>query len=147
MVFPKQTECRGSVTFDDDEVEDDEQRETTETSSEDADFSNVKPLSPRSPGGRTVSTQARLQRQGLKKSKSGGTNFVVQSIRRGSDDWRGMLKPFVSDLVFRSLFRQRFQGKLTNASCLVCCGDSSYSRQANLLLMLVCTFLCCILVH
>jgi hypothetical protein len=54
-------------------------------------FSNIKPALL---GGRTVSTQARLKRQGLRKSKkgNGGTNFVVQSIRRGSDDWRNLSK-------------------------------------------------------
>jgi hypothetical protein len=73
----------------------DEQRDYHETVSEDdnLDFADIMPV-PRSPGGRTISTQDRLRRQGLRKSNSGdgGTNFVVQSIRRGSDDWRGLSK-------------------------------------------------------
>jgi hypothetical protein len=96
-VPPRQQSENSSVSFGDEAVEEDrdEQRDNQETASEDNNlaFANIKPVS-RSPGGRTVSTQARLRRQGLRKSKSGdgGTNFVVQSIRRGSDDWRGLSK-------------------------------------------------------
>jgi class 3 adenylate cyclase len=70
--------------------------------SERRDFSRLKPVAMR-PGERTVSTSIRLRRQGFTMSKSGLSNFAVKSIRRGSDEWNGLLRPFVSDLVFRSL--------------------------------------------
>jgi hypothetical protein len=90
--FPQQNESNGAVTFDIEHVEDDEQKDNQETASEGSDFSDV-PVPPRSGrGGRTVSTQARLQRQGLRNSKSSVANFAVKSIRRGSDDWRGLSK-------------------------------------------------------
>ena len=54
---------------------------------------------------RTQSTTVRLQRQGLSMVKS--RDFAVRSIRRGSDDWNALIKPFVSDLVFRSLVQRR----------------------------------------
>lgn len=87
------------VAFEDDEdVEDhcdEQQRDKQETASEDnnLDFSNIKHV-PQRPSSRTNSTRSQLRRQGLRKSKrgEGGTNFVVQSIRRGSDDWRGLSK-------------------------------------------------------
>jgi hypothetical protein len=98
MVLEVPFENSSVVSFGDEDVEEDhadEQRDHQETASADnnLDFSGIKPVS-RNSGGRTVSTQARLRRQGLRNSKSGegGTNFVVQSIRRGSEDWRGLSK-------------------------------------------------------
>jgi hypothetical protein len=37
---------------------------------------------------------------------------AVRSIRRGSDGWRNVVKPFVSNLVFRSLFQARSQAEI-----------------------------------
>lgn len=59
-------------------------------------------------GGRTASTQVRLRRQGFQAlSRDKTVNFVVRSIRRGSDDWLSLIKPFVADLAFRSLVKPR----------------------------------------
>ena len=60
---------------------------------------------------RTASTTVRLKRQGLSVVKSSG--FAVRSIRRGSDDWRELVKPFVSDLVFRSIVCRRNYSEVT----------------------------------
>ena len=65
-------------------------------------FSKLKPVSMR-PGERSLSTTVRLRRQGFKTARSGRINFAVKSIRRGSDEWHNLIKPFVSDLAFRSL--------------------------------------------
>lgn len=85
-----------------------EQRDSQEERA--PDFSSI---SPPSRGDRTVSTQVRLRRQGLRDSTEGEANFAVRSTRRGSTDWRNLIKPFVSNLVFRSLFRHRFQGEIS----------------------------------
>jgi hypothetical protein len=94
LEVPRNENHRGSssVSFGDEDVEEDHQ-ETDDSADNHLDFASIKPVS-QSPGGRTISTQARLRRQGLRESTSGngGTNFVVQSIRRGSDDWRGLSK-------------------------------------------------------
>jgi hypothetical protein len=74
-------------------------------------------------GNRTVSTQDRLRQQGFRERSStaaddsvvggsGVAQFAVRSIRRGSDDWRNLVKPFVSDLVFKSLFQPRSQAEI-----------------------------------
>lgn len=76
------------------------------------DYSKLKPI-PMKPGERTVSTSLRLRRQGFTMSKSGLNNFAVKSIRRGSDEWNGLLRPFVSDLVFRSLEYRWFQSEVS----------------------------------
>jgi class 3 adenylate cyclase len=94
-----------------DEEKDHQDHQET-SSDEDMDFSNVRPVQ-RLAGNRTVSTSARLQRQGLSISKNGGSNFAVKSIRRGSDEWRTLIKPFVSDLAFRSLFRHRIESEIS----------------------------------
>jgi hypothetical protein len=39
-------------------------------------------------------------------------SFIVRSTRRGSEEWKNLVKPFVADLVFRSLYQPRFQGDL-----------------------------------
>jgi Adenylate and Guanylate cyclase catalytic domain len=75
-------------------------------------FARLKPSINR-PGERTVSTSMRLRRQGFSTLKSGSTDFAVKSIRRGSDEWNGMLRPFVSDLTFRSLEYRRFQSEVS----------------------------------
>jgi len=73
-----------------------------------ADFARMKPPVMR-PGERSLSTTVRLRRQGFKMSSSGRINFAVKSIRRGSDEWHNLIKPFVSDLAFRSLeYRRSF---------------------------------------
>ena len=69
-------------------------------------LSKMKPPS-RRPGERSLSTTVRLRRQGFKMSRSGRINFAVKSIRRGSDEWHSLIKPFVSDLAFRSLEYRR----------------------------------------
>jgi class 3 adenylate cyclase len=38
--------------------------------------------------------------------------FAVQSTRRGTDQWRFLVKPFVSDLAFRSLVSRKFQSEV-----------------------------------
>ena len=71
-------------------------------------FSKLQPQATR-PGERSLSTTVRLRRQGFKSSRSGRVNFAVKSIRRGSDEWHNLIKPFVSDLAFRSLeYRRSF---------------------------------------
>jgi class 3 adenylate cyclase len=74
------------------------------------DFTRLKPVQMR-PGERTVSTSLRLRRQGFQMSKSGVNNFVVKSIRRGSDEWNSLIRPFVADLAFRSLEYLRVQSE------------------------------------
>ena len=78
---------------------------------EDFDFSSI--ASPPKLGGRTISTAVRLRRQGFTASRSGGTDFAVRSIRRGSDDWQILIKPFVADLAFRSLVSRRYQSEVS----------------------------------
>jgi Adenylate and Guanylate cyclase catalytic domain len=75
-------------------------------------FAAIKPTRSR-PGERTVSTSLRLRRQGFTLSKSGSSDFAVKSIRRGSDEWNGLLRPFVSDLTFRSLEYRRLQSEVS----------------------------------
>jgi len=89
----------------DDENEKLQESRDEESSGSIPDFSQVAPVQRL----RTNSTQARLRRQGFRESRSSMNNFAVRSIRRGSDDWRSMIKPFVSDLVFRSLISRRYQ--------------------------------------
>lgn len=76
------------------------------------DFSKIPPLK-RAPGERTVSTALRLRRQGFRSSKSGVNNFAVKSLRRGSDEWAMLIRPFVADIVFRSLEYRRFQSEVS----------------------------------
>jgi class 3 adenylate cyclase len=76
-------------------------------------FARLKPALYR-PGERTVSTSLRLRRQGFTQSKSASlSDFAVKSIRRGSSEWSAMLRPFVSDLTFRSLEYRRFQSDVS----------------------------------
>ena len=76
-------------------------------------FSKLKPTQYR-PGERTVSTSIRLRRQGFTTSGTISlTNFAMKSIRRGSDEWNLLLRPFVSDLIFRSLEYRRFQSDVS----------------------------------
>ena len=42
-----------------------------------------------------------------------GMDFAVQNIQRGSESWTGLIKPFVSDLAFRSLLRRRYQSEVS----------------------------------
>jgi class 3 adenylate cyclase len=88
------------------EEKDDRHRRSSES------FAALKPTRHR-PGERTVSTSLRLRRQGFTLPKSGSLDFVVKSIRRGSDEWNGLLRPFVSDLTFRSLEYRRFQSEVS----------------------------------
>jgi class 3 adenylate cyclase len=63
---------------------------------------------------RAVSTSLRLRRQGFTQQKySSLSGFVVRSIRRGSEEWSAALRPFVSDLTFRSLEYRRFQSDVS----------------------------------
>ena len=41
-------------------------------------------------------------------SSNMATNFAVQSIRRGSQEWRTLVKPFVADLCYESLTSRAF---------------------------------------
>ena len=66
---------------------------------------------PCSPVGRSKSTTIRLQRQGL--SFSSNMDFAVQSIQRGTTSWANLIKPFVSDLAFRSLVRRHYRSELS----------------------------------
>jgi class 3 adenylate cyclase len=77
-------------------------------------FAKLKPTQYR-PGERTISTSLRLRRQGFTTSGtvSSLTNFAMKSIRRGSDEWNLLLRPFVSDLIFRSLEYRRFQSEVS----------------------------------
>ena len=76
-------------------------------------FSKLKPTQYR-PGERTISTSIRLRRQGFTTSGTVSlTNFAMKSIRRGSDEWNILLRPFVSDLIFRSLEYRRFQSDVS----------------------------------
>lgn len=64
--------------------------------------------------GRTLSTTMRLQEEGLTDtSNTSGLDYAVQSIARGSESWAALIKPFVSDLAFRSLLRRRYKSPLT----------------------------------
>lgn len=77
---------------------------------------HITALPPKIDGGlgeRHKSTETRLRRQGFQPSLSSRSNFAVKSIRRGSDDWLNMIKPFVSDLAHRSLVRRRFQSEIS----------------------------------
>ena len=74
-------------------------------------FSKLKPN--HRPGERTMSTSIRLRRQGFTTSGSALTNFAMKSIRRGSDEWNVLLRPFVSDLIFRSLEYRRYQSDVS----------------------------------
>lgn len=56
-------------------------------------------------GLRTVSTQEREQKQ---RPSVQTADFVVQSIRRGSQEWRQLVKPFVADLAFESVVSRHF---------------------------------------
>ena len=59
-------------------------------------------------GGRTISTQTRLKRQGFEPMRrESSANFVVKSIRRGTDEWQSLIRPFVADLAFKSLVTPR----------------------------------------
>lgn len=70
------------------------------------------PKPSKSMGGRTVSTTVRLERQGFTPvGRETSANFVVKSIRRGTDEWRDLVKPFVADLAFRSLVKPRYMSK------------------------------------
>jgi class 3 adenylate cyclase len=80
--------------------------------SEIVDYGRLRPQAMR-PGERTVSTSLRLRRQGFTLPKSGSVDFAVKSIRRGSDEWNGLLRPFVSDLAFRSLEFRRSQSEVS----------------------------------
>jgi class 3 adenylate cyclase len=63
-------------------------------------------------------------------------SFAVQSIHRGTQEWHGMLQPFVADLVFRSVASRRYQSDETGVlfrpySCqaaLLFCDLSGYSK-------------------
>ena len=69
-----------------------------------------KPL--QSTGGRTTSTQVRLKRQGFTPvAREASANFVVKSIRRGTEEWQDLIKPFVADLAFKSLMKPRYLSK------------------------------------
>jgi class 3 adenylate cyclase len=57
-------------------------------------------------GERSISTSIRLQCQGFVSNKS---KFAMKSISWGSDEWNILLRPFVSDLIFRSLEYRQFQ--------------------------------------
>ena len=57
-------------------------------------------------GERSINTSVRLQYQGFVSNKS---KFAMKSICWGGDEWNTLLRPFVSDLVFRSLESRRFQ--------------------------------------
>ena len=62
--------------------------------------------------GRTRSTQVRLKRQGFEPMRrESSVTFVVRSIRRGTDEWKNVIKPFVADLAFRSLVKPRYYSK------------------------------------
>ena len=41
------------------------------------------------------------------------STVAVQSTRRGSDDWTRLIKPFVSDLTFRSVVSKKYQSTVT----------------------------------
>jgi class 3 adenylate cyclase len=79
--------------------------------SSDEDFHFSKIPRPRL-GDRTKSTASRLSRQGFRPQFS-GSNFAVKFIERGSDDWRLLVKPFVSDLAFRSIVSRRCQSEVS----------------------------------
>ncbi|EEC45052.1 predicted protein [Phaeodactylum tricornutum CCAP 1055/1] len=83
---------------------------TGDDDDDDFDFSHIAPLG-RSKGERTISTTIRLSKQGFRHKRT--DNFAVQSIRRGSEDWKNLIKPFVADLVFRSLICRRFQSEVS----------------------------------
>ena len=53
-------------------------------------------IPPPQKAGRTISTKTRLKRQGFVSLKPGesSSGFVVKSIRRGTAEWRGLIKPF-----------------------------------------------------
>ena len=57
-------------------------------------------------GERSIVTSIRLQHQGFVSNKS---KFAMKSIIWGSDEWNILLRPFVSDLIFRSLEYRKFQ--------------------------------------
>lgn len=90
-------------------------------------FQDLKP-SRVTPGSRTISTSLRLRRQGFRTSVS---DFAVKSIRRGSDDWHNLLKPFVSDLVFKSLEYRRHQSDVS---------FKTYTCQAAVLFVDLCNY-------
>jgi hypothetical protein len=58
----------------------------------------------------TIEGSGRRPRRTVLPSAPLRNSFVVRSTRRGSEEWRNLVKPFVADLVFRSLYQSRFQG-------------------------------------
>jgi hypothetical protein len=62
------------------------------------------------PSTTTIEESWRRPRKRLLPSAPLRNSFVVRSTRRGSEEWRNLVKPFVADLVFRSLYQPRFQG-------------------------------------
>lgn len=81
-----------------------------EIPSGDIDFSSI-PKMPR-PGERTASIALRLEAQGFRQSAA-HNNFPLKSITRGTDDWLNLLKPFVSNIIFRSLEYRRYQSEIS----------------------------------
>jgi class 3 adenylate cyclase len=145
---PQQTELNGAAAFDVEgvlyveEVPYDERNSFVgrhQETSEDVDSFNITPEPRRNSNG----TRARRLRppkllgnstsEGI--IEGTGTDTRMRSIRRGTDDWRSMVKPFVSDLAFRSLFRQRCGGEIffrpyTCHAAVLFVDLSGYSRIA-----------------
>jgi len=88
-------------------------------------------LAPLAPVVRTESRAERLRRDGFEPRPN--SKFVIQSIRRGSDGWSQVIKPFVSDLAFRSVVSRPFPGKIkfrsyTCMAAVLFVDISSYSK-------------------
>jgi class 3 adenylate cyclase len=65
-------------------------------------------------GDRSFSTTLRLKRQGFRESPGRLNNeFAVKAIRRDSQEWQSLLRPFIADLAFQSLVQRRLQGEVS----------------------------------
>lgn len=121
-----------SATFLTDEESEDHRRTTSSTDDHVPDLRVKKfPSRPSSLlGDRSVSTSIRLRRQGFQPTTK--MDFAVRSIRRGSDDWHQLLRPFVADLAFRSLEYRRYHSGVsfrpyTCQASVLFCDLSNYS--------------------
>lgn len=88
-------------------------RPTRRVSIQIPEMQNVPEIPRRESGGRTISTAVRLSRQGFRPRTFDGHNFAVRSIRRGSDDWHNLIKPFCADIVFKSLITRRYHSEVS----------------------------------
>ena len=57
-------------------------------------------------GVRRTSVALRLEEQGLRPTSRNSETYAVQSIQRGNEEWKKLLRPFVADLALRSIVKR-----------------------------------------